>query len=373
MDEARGRPWGRDTLVDVFSMGKAMAAVCVLLLSERGQARPRRPGRRLLARVRDGRQGGDHLADGALPSRRSSGIRRKLPDRRSTMGLRCAKPLRRRSHGGRPGRSTAITSTRSGSSSGKSCAAPRRARSVTFFSDEVGSRSAPTFVWDRPVEDGRIAEYLFTASRRNSKRAVKASFVETHCRRDASRAPTSTRPGSQVWDGQQPRGAERRSRPRTARDRTRGCRVYAALAAGAVEAPILVPETIDEAITEALPAWTTARPALALRARLPAHPARAPARSRTRAASATSARAARWACRPRRGAGVRLRDEPLRPALAEPAQQGARRGGLPLRLAAAGQLLGAWGRPFMGAPYGAETLCSSSIVGGSGGASISSP
>ena len=36
MDVARTRPWERDTLVDVFSIGKAMAAVCVLMLSERG-------------------------------------------------------------------------------------------------------------------------------------------------------------------------------------------------------------------------------------------------------------------------------------------------------------------------------------------------
>jgi CubicO group peptidase (beta-lactamase class C family) len=37
MDEARTRAWERDTLVDVFSVGKAMAALCVLLLVERGQ------------------------------------------------------------------------------------------------------------------------------------------------------------------------------------------------------------------------------------------------------------------------------------------------------------------------------------------------
>lgn len=36
MDEARTRPWQQDTLVDVFSVGKAMVAVCVLLLAERG-------------------------------------------------------------------------------------------------------------------------------------------------------------------------------------------------------------------------------------------------------------------------------------------------------------------------------------------------
>jgi CubicO group peptidase (beta-lactamase class C family) len=37
-DEAQTRPWERDTMVDVFSIGKSMVALCVLLLVERGQA-----------------------------------------------------------------------------------------------------------------------------------------------------------------------------------------------------------------------------------------------------------------------------------------------------------------------------------------------
>jgi CubicO group peptidase (beta-lactamase class C family) len=37
MDRGRTRPWQHDTLVDVFSVGKAMAALCVLMLVERGQ------------------------------------------------------------------------------------------------------------------------------------------------------------------------------------------------------------------------------------------------------------------------------------------------------------------------------------------------
>lgn len=36
-DEARSRPWQRDTLVNVFSVGKAMVALCVLRLVERGR------------------------------------------------------------------------------------------------------------------------------------------------------------------------------------------------------------------------------------------------------------------------------------------------------------------------------------------------
>src|SRR5689334_24604832 len=36
MDRARTREWERDTLVAVFSVGKAMAALCVLELAESG-------------------------------------------------------------------------------------------------------------------------------------------------------------------------------------------------------------------------------------------------------------------------------------------------------------------------------------------------
>jgi CubicO group peptidase (beta-lactamase class C family) len=36
-DKAKLRPWSRDTLVNVFSVGKPMAALCLLMLAERGQ------------------------------------------------------------------------------------------------------------------------------------------------------------------------------------------------------------------------------------------------------------------------------------------------------------------------------------------------
>jgi CubicO group peptidase (beta-lactamase class C family) len=39
MDPERTRPWQRDTLVGVFSVGKAMATLCVLLLVDRGEIR----------------------------------------------------------------------------------------------------------------------------------------------------------------------------------------------------------------------------------------------------------------------------------------------------------------------------------------------
>jgi CubicO group peptidase (beta-lactamase class C family) len=37
MDPDRKRPWRRDTLVHVYSVGKAMATLCMLVLVERGQ------------------------------------------------------------------------------------------------------------------------------------------------------------------------------------------------------------------------------------------------------------------------------------------------------------------------------------------------
>ena len=52
MDLSGTRPWQRDTLVDVFSVGKPMAAVCVLMLVRARRRRPRRARRALLAGVR---------------------------------------------------------------------------------------------------------------------------------------------------------------------------------------------------------------------------------------------------------------------------------------------------------------------------------
>jgi CubicO group peptidase (beta-lactamase class C family) len=43
MDRGRTRPWERDTLVDVFSVGKPMAVLCLLQLVERGQVDLDRP------------------------------------------------------------------------------------------------------------------------------------------------------------------------------------------------------------------------------------------------------------------------------------------------------------------------------------------
>lgn len=43
MDDERTRPWQADTLVDVFSVGKAMATICLLVLLERGKVELQAP------------------------------------------------------------------------------------------------------------------------------------------------------------------------------------------------------------------------------------------------------------------------------------------------------------------------------------------
>jgi len=62
-DGERTRAWRRDTIVNLYSIGKAVTAICLLRLVEAGRGRSRRSGRALLARVRPG---GEGAASGAL-------------------------------------------------------------------------------------------------------------------------------------------------------------------------------------------------------------------------------------------------------------------------------------------------------------------
>ena len=62
---APGVPWTRDTLVQVWSVTKTMAALTALVLADRGRDRPRRAGRDVLAGVRRGGQGRRHRGPGA--------------------------------------------------------------------------------------------------------------------------------------------------------------------------------------------------------------------------------------------------------------------------------------------------------------------
>ena len=66
-----GRPWEQDTIVNVWSTTKTMAAICVLMLADRGEVDLDAPVAHLLARVRGQRQGGGARPPRDEPQRRA--------------------------------------------------------------------------------------------------------------------------------------------------------------------------------------------------------------------------------------------------------------------------------------------------------------
>src|SRR6185312_1450960 len=68
-DRARTRPWAADTLVNFFSIGKAITAACVLRVMQLGLLDLDTP----VARVRRGRQGRDHAAPADVAPGRPAG------------------------------------------------------------------------------------------------------------------------------------------------------------------------------------------------------------------------------------------------------------------------------------------------------------
>ena len=73
-DAARTRPWTPDTLVHVFSAGKAVVAAGLVRLVDRGALDLDDPVARALARVRRAREARHHRAARARPRRRAAGV-----------------------------------------------------------------------------------------------------------------------------------------------------------------------------------------------------------------------------------------------------------------------------------------------------------
>jgi CubicO group peptidase (beta-lactamase class C family) len=80
MDSARTRPWERDTLVAVFSVGKALATTCILVLAERGHVDLDAPVSRYWPEFAAG--GKDEITVRMLLSHRAGlpAVRRTLPE-----------------------------------------------------------------------------------------------------------------------------------------------------------------------------------------------------------------------------------------------------------------------------------------------------
>ena len=74
-DAQQTRPWQRQTIAPVWSVGKAVSALCVLRLADAGRIRSRCPGRPLLAGILPGWQGSAPRAHAAQPPGRAAGDR----------------------------------------------------------------------------------------------------------------------------------------------------------------------------------------------------------------------------------------------------------------------------------------------------------
>jgi CubicO group peptidase (beta-lactamase class C family) len=163
MDEDRRCPWQRDTLVNVFSVGKAMASLCLHLLVERGRIDLEQPVARYWPEFAAGGKAGitvrmllGHRA--GLPA-----IRRLLPDDAMYDWGLMAAALAAEEPWWEPGRQHGYHVNTFGFLVGELV---RRVSGVSigsFFRREIAGPLAADFHFGiGPEHDGRIADYVFS-------------------------------------------------------------------------------------------------------------------------------------------------------------------------------------------------------------------
>ena len=258
-DEARTRPWERDTLVDVFSIGKAMAALCVLILVERGRVALDAPVAAYWPEF--SAAGKAEVTVRTLLSHRAGlpAVRRSLPDEAPYDWALMTTALADEQPWWEPGTAHGYHVNTFGFLAGEIV---RRVSGQTigaFFRREVADPLEADFHFGLgPDDDGRVAQYLFAGE--SSSVTVEGAEEEPLVDADEDRRVLLNRvylnpPGlsgigtvnTRVWRAAEIPSANGHATARAV------ARVYAALAAGgAVDGVrILRPETIDEAIAEA--------------------------------------------------------------------------------------------------------------------------
>ena len=137
-DEARTEPWERDTIINVWSTTKTMAALCALVLADRGELDLHSPVARVLAGVQGEREGRRRGPPRPQSQRRPARAGRNRCNRRtSTTGTRRRRCSPRRSRGGNRVRRPATTRSRRATSSARSSGASPAASIGAFFADEI--------------------------------------------------------------------------------------------------------------------------------------------------------------------------------------------------------------------------------------------
>jgi CubicO group peptidase (beta-lactamase class C family) len=162
MDRDRSRRWERDTLVDVFSVGKAMAALCVFILVERGGLDLEAPVSRYWPEF--GARGKGDVTVRMVLSHRAGvpAVRRSLPELAIYDWDLMTSALAEEEPWWEPGTGHGYHVNTFGFLTGELV---RRVSGETigaFFRREVASRLDADFHFGFPAEhDRRTAEYLF--------------------------------------------------------------------------------------------------------------------------------------------------------------------------------------------------------------------
>ncbi len=258
-DEARTRPWERDTLVDVFSVGKAMVALCVLILVERGQVDLDAPVATYWPQF--SAQGKDDVRVRALLAHRAGlpAIRRDLDDSAIYDWDLIAGALAAEEPWWEPGSAHGYHVNTFGFLAGELVRRVSGDSIGGFFDREVAQRLEADFRFGfGPDQDGRVAEYVFAGEspKLTAEGAEEGQVVDDDQDRRFLLSRVYLNPpglsgigtvNTRAWRAAEIPSANGHATARAV------ARIYSALASGgAVDGiRILDPDTIDEAIAEA--------------------------------------------------------------------------------------------------------------------------
>jgi CubicO group peptidase (beta-lactamase class C family) len=258
-DEARTRPWERDTLVDVFSVGKAMVALCVLILVERGQVDLDAPVATYWPQF--SAQGKDDVRVRALLAHRAGlpAIRRDLDDSAIYDWDLIAGALAAEEPWWEPGSAHGYHVNTFGFLAGELVRRVSGDSIGGFFDREVAQRLEADFRFGfGPDQDGRVAQYVFAGEspKLTAEGAEEGQVVDDDQDRRFLLSRVYLNPpglsgidtvNTRAWRAAEIPSANGHATARAV------ARIYSALASGgAVDGiRILDPDTIDEAIAEA--------------------------------------------------------------------------------------------------------------------------
>jgi CubicO group peptidase (beta-lactamase class C family) len=256
-DVARTRPWERDTLVAVFSIGKAMAAMCLLMLVERGEIELDEPVATYWPEF--AAHGKDEITVRMLLSHRAGlpAIRRSLPDEAIYDWDLMANALAEEEPWWEPGTTHGYHVNTFGFLVGELVRRVGGESIGAFFRREVGGPLGVDFHIGLGAEDDRrTAEYVFADTTLTIDGDERRNPVEMDDERRFLLARTYLNPpglsglgtvNTRAWRAVEIPSTNGHATARAV------ARIYSALAAGgAVDGVrLLAPETIDLARAEA--------------------------------------------------------------------------------------------------------------------------